>query len=104
MSPFTLTYHPFPEETRGIVTSVVQYMEKLGRYRIVIDSTLDADRRRHALKHELAHIALNHLTDLTETIDDIEKAADDYADQMTDEEFSKLMTYQVGEAVLHGQI
>ena len=99
MSPFTLTYHPFPEEIRGIVMGAVQYMEKLGRYRIVIDSTLDADRRRHALKHELAHIALNHLTDLTETIDDVEKAADDYADQMTDDEFSELMTYQVGETV-----
>lgn len=100
MSPFTLTYHPFPEEIRGIVMGVVQYMEKLGRYRIVIDSTLDADRRRHALKHELAHIALNHLTDLTETIDDVEKAADDYADRMTDDEFRELMTYQIG-AVAH---
>ena len=62
-----------------------------GRVTILIDSAQDEKTQRHALRHELAHVALNHLTDTTRSLQQLEAEADEYAARMTDSEFADLM-------------
>ena len=92
MQAFTLIYKPFPAECAGAVHGILSAAG--GRVRIVIDSNQDEQTQRHALRHELAHLALNHLDDarsIARSIEEIEAEADAYADRMTDSEFAELM-------------
>lgn len=95
---------PFPEEIRGEIRGGVHKSDKKpGYYWIVIDETLPHDQYTWVLKHELAHIILGHFEiDETNTTEDyiqnfkeIEAAANNYADQMTDEELEKWMQWAV---------
>ena len=88
MQAFTLIYKPFPAECAGAVRGILSAAG--GRVRIVIDSNQDEQTQRHALRHELAHLVLNHLDD-ARSIEEIEAEADAYADRMTDSEFAELM-------------
>lgn len=99
MSPFRLMYIPFPVPV-GTVGGVTRLDVNTGRFLIAINNQETDDDLIRILKHELSHIALGHFDDdRTESLEEIEKEADLYADQMTDDEFSELMTYQVGETV-----
>ena len=99
MSPFNLIYISFPCPADAI-GGVTRYDVKTGRYTVAINNQTTDDDQIRTLKHELSHILLGHfLDDEDRDIREIEKEADDYADQMTDDEFSDLMTYQVGETV-----
>jgi len=100
MKPFELILRPFPEEIRGIVRGVAEYDVKRGRFLIVIDEALDDAERLFALKHELSHILLGHHDQTDRDLAILEDEADRNADQMTDAEFSRLMTYQIREAVV----
>lgn len=68
---------------------------------IVIDSGLSEDEQRKTLKHELSHIILKHY-EKDHGIRDDEEEADRYADQMSDEELSYLMTFALSEKRLSG--
>lgn len=85
---FSITYRPFPVECGGNVYGIS--CESNGQIRIIIDSNQDERTQQHALRHELAHIVLNHFDD-QRSIEDIEAEAEAYADQMTDKEFTALM-------------
>lgn len=76
---------------------------------ILIDSEGTPEQQAKTLKHELAHLALNHLAKAT-PIDKInsygdnmfgdgwidrEHEADEFAEQMTDAEFAALMQYAI---------
>ena len=105
MIRFKLVYQSFPDFIRGRVLGST--MIRNGRCVIIIERDLNEAERRHTLKHEFAHIVLGHFEDsrtddsdcYLRNLPEIEDEADRYADQMTDAEFSDLMTYQVGEAV-----
>lgn len=115
MDRFRLIYISFPyiaEVMGGVAPDTINKMggvavrDPAGLYAIMINRNRTEAEQIRALKHELSHLRLGHLTDgRTETtkiyfdnFDDVEREADDYADQMTDEEFSELMTYQIGAA------
>lgn len=79
------------------------------RYAIFIDSNGTPDQQAHTLRHELAHLKLNHMKEtpalaaISSTGNDMfgpgwidrEHEADTYAEQMTDEEFTELMQYAI---------
>lgn len=91
MTQYRLKYMPFPAEAQG----VYGFISGAGRFPlIVIDSNQDADTQRHALRHELAHLALKHL-DSSAPLAEIEAEADAYAGRMTDAEFARLMEWQI---------
>lgn len=107
MKQFKLHYVPFPDELQGKIPAFTVYAN--GQYTILIDNRNDQDTRDHYLRHELAHLALDHLAD-TKPLDQIttygadmfgegwedrEKEADRYADNMTDKEFAELMQYAI---------
>lgn len=107
MKPFKVIYRPFPEECEGMVKGAI--MERNNRVLIVIDSSQDEETQQRTLRHELAHLALDHLA-VTKPVDQIdssgddmfgegwqdrERAADRYADSMTDNEFAELMQYAI---------
>lgn len=108
MQNFRLIYEPFPDELSrsGVNGFTIQQGQKIV---ILIDSSVSSERQDFILKHELSHIVLDHLSE-TKPIDQIdsfgdsmfgdgwierEKAADLYAERMTDQEFSDLMSYQI---------
>lgn len=79
------------------------------RYAIFIDSNGTPEQQARTLRHELAHLKLNHmdytppLAAISSTGDDMfgpgwidrEREADACADQMTDAEFAELMQYAI---------
>lgn len=89
MQAFTLIYKPFPAECCGEVHGIISGAG--GRVRIIIDSNQDEQTQRHALRHELAHLACGHLSDNVRTVRQLEAEADEYAERMTDAEFNELM-------------
>lgn len=95
MSPFTVYYVKLPSDVGG----AAGYDTKNDRYIIAVNDELTEDEEIRTLKHELSHILLDHHNQFDRDLEEIENEADRYADQMTDEEFSELMTYQVGETV-----
>ena len=117
MERFRLIYASFPDIAKATGDIAPETLNKMGgvsvrdpagRYGIMINCNRTEAEQVRALKHELSHLVLGHLTDgRTETtkiysdnFDDVEREADDYADRMTDDEFRELMTYQIG-AVAH---
>ena len=93
MQRFKLEYRPFPAECSGTVYGITCYHG--GHYLILIDSKAPAERQAAALRHELAHIALNHLTDNARSIDQLEAEAESYAAQMAESEFDFLMQWAI---------
>ena len=100
MNKFNLIYQPFPEEIQGLIPGFTGHRED--DYTVFIDSTQTEEKQDLTLRHELSHLWLGHLDEdkRTETsqayldnIDEIEAEANNYADQMTDEELSYLMTF-----------
>ena len=117
MHPFYLKYFPFDGEYRllhdnGVFGFLIHLYDgcEEGSYHILIDSTATLEQQSRVLRHELSHLVLGHVTK-TKTLSQInsfgsdmfgegweqrEKECDDYADQMTDEEFEYLMAFQIG--------
>ena len=108
MQHFKLIYQAFPEELSqaGVNGFTVQKGKNLI---ILIDSSASSERQDFILKHELSHIVLDHLskTKPIEQIDSFgdsmfgdgwierEREADLYAERMTDQELSELLSYQI---------
>ncbi len=88
IQPFRLVYRPFPADCGGMVPGLLSGAG--GRLLIAIDSNQDTATQARALRHELAHLVLNHLED-ERPLRELEAEADMYADQMTETEFSELM-------------
>ncbi len=88
IQPFRLVYRPFPADCGGMVPGLLSGAG--GRLLIAIDSNQDTETQARALRHELAHLVLNHLED-ERPLRELEAEADMYADQMTETEFSELM-------------
>ena len=102
MENFNLVYWDFPEGLHNEIGGWT--IKQNGQLTVLIDSLLPAEKQRFYLKHELAHIALNHLNRPIPTgsemvggcwlISDLwEKEANKYAELMTDEEFDYFMGY-----------
>lgn len=92
MESFKLRRIPFPQEARGHILGATQ--KRKGYCLIAIDSTLPEETQAIALRHELAHLALDHYN-RPEYLADLEPEAERYAHSMTDEEFNALMKYQI---------
>ncbi len=89
MKPFDLHYVPFPPEAEG-VHGVVGYDPHADRYTVAIDSNLPEPEQKKTLVHELLHIQLRHLEDLSGTIEEVEEAADA---PMTDADLQYLLSF-----------
>ena len=108
MQRFKLIYQAFPEElSKSGVNGLT--IQKGNDLIILIDNAASSERQDFMLRHELSHIVLDHLSK-TKPIDQIdsfgdsmfgdrgierEKEADLYAEKMTDQELSELMSYQI---------
>ena len=104
MQQFRICYFPFPEDLSGNIFGSV--MRQKGHIVVFIDSRLSDDQKTRTLKHELAHIILNHFDepypdDGIEFDDGFyrsesqEAEANQYAEHMTEMELSKLMEYAI---------
>ena len=102
MQKFRLLYMPFPDFMKGNIWGCV--MRKKGVFAIFIDSQLSEQDQAFALRHELAHMVLNHhdaefpgdgfVIDSGFYISESQEAeANEYAERMTDAELSQLMEY-----------
>ena len=91
MERFRLTYYVPPEELQGQVCGTTRLCK--GKYSVYIDSTPPAEEQDMTLRHELAHIALDHFSANGKTLRQIEEEAVNYAAKMTDEEFQQLMSF-----------
>lgn len=104
MHQFGICYFPFPDGLSGNLCGSV--MRQKGHIVVFIDSRLSEAQKKRTLKHELSHIVLNHF-DIPYPGDGIEfekgfyrseaqeAEADQYAEQMTEMELSKLMEYAI---------
>ena len=100
---FKLYYHEFPEALHGKARAFV--LKEDDHAMIVIDSQLPKDQQEMALKHELAHLSLDHLirTPPKDTVmiqyagisETWEAEADKYAEAMTQEEYESLMQWAI---------
>ena len=107
MSPFHLVYVNFPAPADHAAGGFTMRATASGKITIMINAIIPEEDQIRFLKHELSHILLGHLEDERVTDDlsyldeypEIEDDANRYADQMTDDEFHELMTYQVGETL-----
>lgn len=88
---FCLYYAPFPQTLTGIVRGMVSRSKETGRFLIVIDSNLPPAEQENTLKHELAHILLNHL-ETAGNIREQEAEADRKAAEMTADELQSLLS------------
>ena len=103
MVHFKLCYYEFPPSIHGKARACV--FRKNGHVIIIIDSLLPKDQQEKSLKHELAHLALDHLINTPPKDADIylgciesdtlEAEADKYAEAMTQEEYEALMQWAI---------
>ena len=103
MMKFKLYYHEFPASIHGDVRAFV--LKQDGYAMVVVDSLLPKDQQERSLKHELAHLSLDHLIRIppkdTVRIQDAgisetwETEADRYAEAMTQEEYEALMQWAI---------
>ena len=102
MQKFGLLYCEFPESLRGLVRGGV--IHRKGHYLVCVDSTQTEPDQNFTLRHELAHILLNHFEaeypgdgqfiDSGFYVSESQEAeANEYAEQMTEAELSQLMEY-----------
>lgn len=103
---FRIIYRPFPNEIKGLVGGGVE-KESDDCYLILIDSDLSEQKQDFTLRHELAHIAMNHF-DYTLPFDEVcktgsfgegweqrEKEADSIAEKMTVDELLSLWDHPI---------
>jgi len=103
MMKFKLFYFKFPEKVHGNARALVRLQD--GYAAIFIDSQLPKDQQERSLKHELAHLALDHLIKpmpddadpecLYIESETLEAEADRYAEEMTQEEYVSLMQWAI---------
>lgn len=95
MLPFSLYFIPFPDGMTDI-KGATDYRESQGKYVVAINTNLPAEEQRATLRHELAHMCLQHFTDTEQqlrNITEIEAEADAYGAAMTAAEYSRLMEH-----------
>jgi len=90
MQNFRIKYKPFPADVHGIIGGVTGGKPG-GMLTVLIDSTLSEAEQKKTLKHELAHIILNHFELDDRDIEEIEAEADAKAAIMTDAEMEALV-------------
>ena len=103
MQKFKLFYCEFPASVHGNARAFV--LQKDGYAAIFIDSKLTKEQQEKSLKHELAHLSLDHLNRPLPADADpdtfyiesetYEAEADRYAAEMTGEEFEALMQWAI---------
>lgn len=93
MMHFKLDYAPFPAELQGYVIGFISSKE--GRLPwVIIDSTRDTETQKKALRHELAHLSLNHC-DTEADLEAMEREADALADSMTEADLEALLKWAI---------
>ena len=93
MQRFKLVYRAFPDAAQGQVCGLTQ--QRQGYCLILIDSAAPTERQAAALRHELAHVALNHFSDNARSLQQLEAEADSFAERLTAADFEKLMQYRI---------
>lgn len=91
MKPFSLFYVNFPAGCEGTIYGMTGKCWD-GGYIIAIDSSQDERTQENALKHELSHILLNHF-ESKRALEEVEREADEHAQQMTKAELDHLLTF-----------
>lgn len=92
---YAIRFLPFPNDIQGQVFGCICHEVKKDIYAIMIDNTRPEDQQKISLKHEFAHLLMNHFFQLDKPIDEIEKEAEAKAQQMTDEELQVLLNAAV---------
>ena len=100
---FKVRYHEFPASVHGNVRAFV--LLKGDHAVICIDSWLPKEQQEKSLRHELAHLWLDHLIRPLPADADpdawfidsesLEAEADSYAEAMTQDEFNALMQWAI---------
>ena len=103
MQHFKLFYHDFPANIHGKARACL--MQQDGYAMILIDSLLPQDQQNKSLRHELAHLVLDHLIRPLPADADpdagyiesesLEAEADRYAEAMSQDEFNALMQWAI---------
>lgn len=93
MQHFKLRYRPFPAEAGGTIHGITQ--QRSGHCLILINSEAPAETQAAALRHELAHIVLNHFAQPARSLQQIEAEAESYAAQMQKTELDALMQWEI---------
>ena len=103
MMKFKVYYHEFPASLHGKTRAFV--LKQDGYAMIVIDSQLPKDQQEKSLKHELAHLSLDHLIKPLPKDADAEcwyvkseaweAEADRIAEAMTQDEYEALMQWAI---------
>lgn len=92
-----IIYTTFPKEIQGIFAGGVQKLEE--GYLILIDSDRPKEEQDFTLRHELAHIALNHCETgsgaLGEGWEQREQEADSLAGRMTVDELMNMVSESI---------
>ncbi len=101
--PFKVFYEEFPAHLHGAVRGMI--LLRKGFAAIFIDSWLPKDQQERSLRHELAHLALGHLTAAPPAdadpdasyikSDTLEAEADRLAAEMSQEEYEYLMLWAI---------
>ena len=91
MSHFKLAFMPFPDEFKPGTGYTLKKNDDL--FLILIDSNQDEEIQKLTLRHELAHISLNHFDKPFQ--EEMEIEAEAKAMTMTEEEFANLMQYAI---------
>ena len=92
MIQFTVKYMAFPEDLRGkTLGTTIESTNIDDRFVILIDSTRTPEVQKQTVKHELAHIFLNHFHQPWKTEAQREAEAEEKAIMMTDEEMYSLL-------------
>ena len=94
MKAFRLFYKKFPDNITDI-HGIAEYDVNRNMFTILINTNISEAEQLHTLRHELSHIVLNHHFQLDRSLEEIENEADHYADVMSDDDFKKLMAFQV---------
>ena len=92
MKHFKLIYKSFPEFYSGVIFGATVFHN--GEYVIVIDNNISDEKKNKCLRHELAHIVLDHFNDSTATVKQIEEEAELYSKNMSENEYKSLMMWQ----------
>lgn len=93
MQPFVVRRFPFPEQAARLANGMT--IQRKSYCVIMINSKTTKEQQAATMRHELAHIALNHFFDTTRSEDELEAEANNYAAQMTEERFRDLMRHEL---------
>lgn len=96
MTRFAVNYMAFPEDMRGkTLGTTIENPNNADQFVILIDNTQSPEVQKQTIKHELAHIFLNHFHQPWKTEEQREAEAEEKAIRMSDNEMHTLLNMAV---------